>query len=101
MREEAGEYLRHAAEQALLVLGQRVPGSDDVEGRPWLVVDARLLGVGIQRREPSRRGKDPALLLSFEHELAVGLVAHVELALVLLDPLLRCVVGRMTGARAE
>ena len=43
-------------------------------------------------------GDDPELLLVREDELAVGLVAHVELALVLVGPLLRHVVRSVGGA---
>jgi hypothetical protein len=46
-------------------------------------------------------GKTPQLLLALEHELAVLLVAHVELPLVGLDPLARGVVRRVRRARAE
>ena len=38
VRDEAGEHLGHASEQALLVVGQRVPGPDGVEQRPRLAV---------------------------------------------------------------
>jgi hypothetical protein len=42
--------------------------------------------------------KDPELPLALEDELAVGLVAHVEAAFVLLDPLPWGVVRRVAGA---
>ena len=45
-------------------------------------------------------GMMPIFFWSVEDELAVGLVAHVELALVLVDPLLRGVVRSVAGARA-
>ena len=45
-------------------------------------------------------GEDAQPLLPFEHQLAVRLVPHVELALVLVGPLLRRVVRRVARARA-
>jgi hypothetical protein len=99
--EEPGVHLRHAGEQALLVGGEGVPRPHDVERVPRLAVDAGLLGVGVQGRQLGIPGEDAHLLLAVEHELAVALVAHVESALVLLDPLLGRVVGGVGGAGAE
>jgi hypothetical protein len=45
--------------------------------------------------------QDPPLDHPRQHPFAVGLVAVVEPALVLVDVLLRCVVGRVVGAGAE
>jgi hypothetical protein len=100
--EEAGIDLGHASEQALLVVGQRVPGADGVGLGPFLgPVHALLVNVRVDRRQLGLLGNDAHLLLAVEHELAVGLVAHVELALVLVGPLLRGVMGRVARARAE
>ena len=99
--EEPGVHLGHAGEQPLLVVGQRVPRPHDVERRPGLAVDALLLRVRVERRQLGVVGKDPHLLLALEDELAVLLVAHVELALVLLDPLLRGVVRGVASRRGR
>jgi hypothetical protein len=64
-------------------------------------IRALLLGVGIQRRQLGALREDPELLLPREDQLAIGLVAHVEAAFVLLDPLLRRVVRRVRRAGAE
>jgi len=99
--EEPRVHLGHAAEQRPLVVGERIPRSHGVELRPALgAVGAGLVDVGVDRRELGPVGEDAELLLALEHVLAILLVAHVELALVLVDPLLRGVVGRMAGARA-
>ena len=61
----------------------------------------RSSAYGIERSQLGVRRHDPHALLAVEHELAVALVAHVERALVLLDPLLRCVVWSVRRAGAE
>ena len=99
--QEPGVHLGHPAEQPLLLLRQRVPGPDHVHRVPRLALDALLLGIGVQRRQLGVLGEDAQLLLALEHLLAVALVAHVEAALVLLDPLLGGVVGGVGGAGAE
>src|SRR5262245_7950575 len=101
VREEAREHLRHAAEQPLLVVVQRVPGPHDVERRPRDAFDALLAGVRIEWRKLCALVEDPHLPLAFEDELSVRLVAHVEPPLVLLDPLRRRVVRRVARAGAE
>ena len=98
--EEAGVDLRHAAEQPLLVVGERVPGPDGVELGPGLAVGALLVDVRVDRRQLRLVGDHAHLLLPREHELAVRLVPHVEAPLVLVDPLLGGVVRGMAGARA-
>src|SRR4051794_34309892 len=79
----------HPAEEPPLVVGQRIPGPHGVALRPALAVGARLLEVRVDRRQLGVLADDAHPLLAIEHELAVALVAHVELAAVLLDPLLR------------
>src|SRR5262245_43134112 len=101
VREEAGKDLGHAAEEPLLVVRERVPRADDVERVPGLSVEALLLRIGIERGELGVRGEDASLLLSLEDEVAIRLVAHVEAALVLLDPLLRDVMWRVASAGTE
>ena len=54
-----------------------------------MTLGAFQVGVGVDRRELRVLRDDASLLLVREHELAVGLVAHVELALVLVRPFLR------------
>ena len=92
---EAGEHLGHAGEQPLLLVRQRVPGPDRValaEGARRHRVDRGQLGA---------LGQDPPLDHPRQDPLAVGLVAVVELAPVLVDVLLGGVVGGVVGARAE
>ena len=101
VREEASKDLGHAAEQLLLLVREGVPWSDHVERRPGLALDALFLRIRVQRGQLGALREDPELLLSFENKLAIGLVAHVELALVLLDPLLRRVMRSVAGAWAE
>ena len=100
--EESGVDLGHAREQALLLVGQRVPGADGVGLGPSLAsVDALLVDVRVDRRKLGLLGDDAELLLALEHELPVCLVSHVELALVLVGPLLRGLMRGVTGPRAE
>ena len=83
--EEAGIDLHLAGEDRPHVLRRLVPGRD--LGRP-----RGQLGVG---------GDDAQLLLPREGLLAQLVPALIELALVLVDPLLRHVVRRVAGARRE
>ncbi len=83
--EEAGEHLHHAAVELARLRRQRVPVGD-------VRVVARELGV---------RGDDAQLLLAGEGLLAVGVPAVVELAGVLVGPLLGHVVRRVRRAEAE
>jgi hypothetical protein len=99
--QEPGVDLGHPAEQPLLLLRQLLPGPHHVDRVPRLAVDALLLGRGVQRRQLGVLREDAQLLLALEHLLAVALVAHVEAAPVLLDPLLGGVVGGVGGAGAE
>ena len=102
--DEARIDLGHAREQALLVVVEGVPGPNRVEHRERLPVRAGA-GLGrpdrVQRRELGVLGDDPELDLIGERCLADRLVAHVELALELVDPLLRRVVRRMAGTGGE
>ena len=93
---EAGVDLGHPREQRLLLVGQRVPRA--ASRRPGLNVP---LGHRIDRRQLGALGQDPALDHPRQDPLAIGLVAVVELALVLVDELLRRVVRGVVGARAE
>ena len=70
--QEPGVDLGHPAEEPLLLLGQRVPGPDHVDRVPRLAVDARLLGIGVQRRQLGAVGEDAQLLLALEDLLAVA-----------------------------
>ena len=92
--------LGHARKEPLLVSGERVPGAHQVAGREGLAVNALAVGQGVDRREVGRLRDDPHLLLLGEDGLADLLVAHVELALVLVGPLLRRLVRCVTAARA-
>ena len=80
---------------ALLVVGQRVPRLDEVR------LVGLVLGHRVERGELGALGHDAALDHALEHPGAVRVVAVVELALVLVDVLLRCVVGRVVRSRAE
>jgi hypothetical protein len=92
---EAGEHLGHPAEQPLLVVVELGPRADVV----GLVGD--VFGHRVQRGQFSALRQHPALDHPREHPLAVGLVAVVEDALVLVDVLLRRVVRGVIGAGAE
>ena len=92
---EAGEDLGHACEQPLLVVGERVPRAHVVQRA------VGALGQRVDRREVGALGQHALLDHARQRPLAVGLVAVVELALVLVGPLRRSVVGRVVGARAE
>ena len=83
--EERGERLLQPGGQPLLVLGQRIPRLD----------------TRVARREPSARGNDAALELSFEPPLAHDVPAFVEPAAVLGEVLRRCLVGRVGGAEGD
>ena len=82
-------------EERLLLVGERVPRPHGVAGAEG------ALGHRVDRRQLGALGQDPALDHARQHPLAVGLVAVVELALVLVDELLRRVVRGVVGARAE
>ncbi len=83
--EEARVDLGHSRKEALLVGRKGVPFLHALEHRGELGV----------------LWNDPELLLSFDHDLAVLVPPHVELALVLVAPLLRDVVGRMASSERE
>ena len=102
VREEPRVHLGHPTEQPALVVGQRTPRAREVELRERLAV--RALAVlwrpdRVERRELRVLGDDPELLLALERLLAHCLIAHVEAALVLLDPLLRHVVRGVARPR--
>ena len=102
--EEAGVDLGHPGEQALLVGVQRLPRTGRVEFRERQAIGScPRLGRPdrVDRRELRVRGDDAQLLLPGQRLLAHGLVAHVELALELVAPLLRGVVRSVAGARAR
>ena len=82
---ESGKYLHHAGIDLLLLGRALVPRLD-------IGVVARKLGV---------RRDDAQLLLAFEHHVPVLVPAHVELALVLVRPLLGHVVRRVRRAWAR
>ena len=99
--EEPGVDLRHAAEQVLLVIGQRGPRAREVQRREGLAVGSgAVLGRAdrVDRGEAGVLRHDAELLLAGEGAFAHRLVAEVEVALVLVDPLLGHVVGRVAGA---
>ena len=104
VREEPGVDLGHPAEESLLLVRERVPRAGDVESGERLAVRAGA-GLGradrVDRRQLRVRRDEPELLLAGEGLLAHRLVADVESALVLVDPLLRRVVRRVARARAR
>ena len=75
---------------------QRLPRPDVVRS-----ASRRLARERVDVGERRALGQDPALDHPGQHPLAVGLVAVVELPLVLGDVLLRRVVRRVVGTRAE
>ena len=100
--EEARVHLGHAGEEPLLVVVQRVPRTRDVELGERLAVGAGArLGspIGLTGGSSVSAGTMPSFFWLRERLLADRLVAHVELALELVDPLLRRVVRRVAGAR--
>ena len=84
--EEAGVDLGHAREEASF-------GPADSVSHFWHALE--------HRRQLGVLADDPQLLLPLEHDLAVLVPPHVELAFVLVAPLLRYVVGRVAGAERE
>ena len=82
---EPREYLHHAGIELALVGRQLRP----------------VLHVGVVPRQLGVLGHDAKLLLLREHPLAIGVPAVVELALVLVGPLLRHVMGGVVGAGRE
>ena len=99
VRQESGVHLGHPAEQAALVVGQRVPRavkSTSGNGSPSGPVRVCGSPIGLIGGSSSVFGDQAELLLARQRLLAHRLVAHVEPALVLLDPLLRHLVRRMT-----
>ena len=92
---EPGVDLRQAREQLLLVGVERIPRAHHV----------RRVGhvgrQGVERGQLRALGQDALRDHARQHPLAVGLVAVVELALVLVDVFLRGMVRGMVGARAE
>ncbi len=83
--EEAGEHFHHAGVEPPLVGGQLAP----------------VLHVGVVTRQHGVLRDDAELFLLGEHLLTIGVPAVVELALVLVGPLLRDVMRRMLGAGRE
>src|SRR4029079_7858247 len=95
--DEAGEHLRHAGEEALLVVTQRVPRTDGVEDRPRLAIrtGSRWLAVRVDGRELGVLREQAERLLSLEDASPDRLVSAVELPLVLVGPLLEDAVRRV------
>jgi hypothetical protein len=83
---EAGVHLGHAREEALLVVGEARPRADGV------ALHDLALGQRVDRGQLRVLREDALLDHARQDPLAVGLVAVVEPALVLVDVLLRGVV---------
>jgi hypothetical protein len=92
---EPGVDLGHAREQPLLVGGVTVPRAHVVTR------GGNLLGHRVNRRQLRALRHDATLDHARQHPLAVCLIAVVELALVLVDELLRRVVRRMVRTGTE
>ena len=99
--QEAGEHLGHPGEEALLLVGQSVPGPHGVLQRPRFPVGALDIQIRIDLRQFGVGRYHAELLLVGQHDLAVALVAHVEAAGVFVGPLLEHMVRGVTGAGAE
>ena len=101
--DEPCEHLGHAGEETPLVVVERIPGTHRVEDRPGLAVrtGAGGLTVWVDRRQLGVVGKESELLLLREDPLADGFVALVELALVLVGPLLEHLVWRVPSPWRE
>ena len=87
--QEACVDLRHAGEDVLLVVSQRGPRPDDIKRAPALAVGPVRSVYGLIGDSSAASGMMPIFFWFCEDELPIGLVAHVELALVLVRPLLR------------
>jgi hypothetical protein len=92
---EAGVHLGHAREEALLVVGEARPRADGV------ALHDLALGQRVDRGQLRVLREDALLDHARQDPLAVGLVAVVEPALVLVDVLLRGVVRGVVRAGAE
>ena len=92
---EAREHLGHPREELLLIVGERVPRSHVIQRR------IGALGHRVHRRQLRSLGENALLDHPGQRPLAVGLVAVVEDALVLVDVLLRRMVRRVIRAGAE
>ena len=94
-----GPHLGHPTEQGLFVVAQRIPGTDVVEIRPLVAVDAGRIDHRVHRGQLGAVRDDVAELLHpLERFLGVDVVAVVEHALVLVGPLLGRVVRGVPGA---
>ena len=92
---KAGEDLRQPGEQFLLVGVERIP-------RPHSIIGCRnVRGQRIYRCQLGVLGQHALLDHPGQHPIPVGLVTVVELALVLVDVLLRSLVRSMIGPRTE
>ena len=98
--EEARVHLRHPAEQALLVVGERVPRADGVELRPAVPSSLCSSMYGLIGDSSAWSVTTPVCFCRSKTSLAIGLVAHVEAPLYLSAHSLRHVVRRMGGAGA-
>jgi hypothetical protein len=92
---ETGPHLGHPAEQPLLVVVQLTPRTHVVGGV------GRVLRHRVQRGQLGARWQRSPLDHPREHPLPVRLIPVVELALVLVDVLLRRMVRSVVGARTK
>ena len=92
---KAGVHLGHLREQFLLLGAERIP-------RPHIVIGHRnVLGQRVDRGHLGARGHYALFDHPRQHPLPVGLVAIIELALVFVDVILRSMMRRVVGTRAE
>ena len=97
----AGVDFRHAAEQALLIFGERVPGPRHIEVRPGLALGAAHISIRVEQRQFSVLRHQAHSLLVGQYRFAVAFVAQIEPALILVRPLFPDVVRGVSGTRAE
>lgn len=96
-------HFSHANEQLLLVIGERIPRANPVELWPRLAIWTRdlRLPVRVDRRQHGVLHQYAKLLLVRQDTLPDRFIAHIELAFVLVSPLLEDVVRGVAAARAE
>jgi hypothetical protein len=101
VREESGVHLGHPAEEAPLVVVQRVPRPGEVQLRERQIVRAATrLGCSdrVKRRQFDLGRHQTQLLLPSQGLLPHCLITHIEAAGELLDPLFRGMVRRVAGS---